>query len=180
MSFFCLSIFRFLSDNPAIRNRLSVYERDLSRRGFALLRREIDCLRRGFLSFCGGVSRSRARLTRKNSHFSVCAALRAEQSSRSRLRLAKMRFCRALLHFFGCSVTLPHFTFLPRQKHFTFARKIYSHIARSYPRKNFTLYTYLCRTGAVKCARKSDAFACRFGRREVQFVVIEKWCGEVT
>ena len=69
MSFFCLSIFRLLKDNPAIRNRLSVYERILSRRGFALLRREVDCLRRGFLSFCGRMSRSRARLTRKNSLF---------------------------------------------------------------------------------------------------------------
>ena len=65
----CLFVFRLLKDNPAIRNRLSVYERDLSRRGFALLRREIDCLRRGFLSFCGRVSRFRARPTRKNSLF---------------------------------------------------------------------------------------------------------------
>ena len=31
-----------------------------------------------------------------------------------------------------------HFTFLPWQKHFTFARKIYSHLALFYPRKNFT------------------------------------------
>ena len=31
-----------------------------------------------------------------------------------------------------------HFAFLPRQKHFTFARKLRSHIARFYPRKNFT------------------------------------------
>ena len=80
MSFFCLSIFRLLKNNPAIRNRLSVYERILSRRGFALLRREIDCLRRGFLSFCGRVSMSRARLTRKNSFFPP--ALRSVRSSR--------------------------------------------------------------------------------------------------
>ena len=58
-----------------------------------------------------------------------------------------------------------HFTFLPRQKHFTFARQLRSLIARSYPRKNFTHSAHLCRTGVYKSAWESDAFSYRFERR---------------
>ena len=111
-----------------------------------------------------------ARLTRKNSLFPHSFArftslIRKMRTPHFRGNARKMRFCFALLHFFGCSVTLlaathdereavsscisralssrsglrAHFTFLLWQKHFIFARKICSHIARSYPRKNFTL-----------------------------------------
>ena len=72
MSFFHLSIFRFLSDNPAIRKRLREYN--------ALLRVAAELCFAARFSFCGGVSRSRARLTRKNSHFPP--ALRSVRNSR--------------------------------------------------------------------------------------------------
>ena len=73
-----------------------------------------------------------------------------------------VRFCRALSHLIQCAHSTAthdereavsscisralssrsglrvHFTFLPRQKHFTFARQLRSLIARFYPRKNFT------------------------------------------
>ena len=54
--------------------------RTIARCGGTLFRRKIVFLRRGFLSFCGRMSRFRARLTRKNSRFPP--ALRSVQGSR--------------------------------------------------------------------------------------------------
>ena len=74
-------------------------------------------------------------------------AKRCVNAPQAALTFAKRRFAavwanisRALSSRSGLRV---HFTFLPRQKHFTFARKICSHIARAYPRKNFTLKKYV-------------------------------------
>ena len=126
-------------------------------------------LRRGFLSFCGRKPVASAE-KKSTKHGSKLQGIKIAWSPRHAFRphslilfrsfgkcarrilevtLAKTRFCFALLHFFGCSVTLPaathderevvsscisrvlssrsglrvHFTFLPKQKHFTFRQK---------------------------------------------------------
>ena len=113
-------------------------------------------------------------------HRNVCDAPLCGCMSKHFTRSFVAQRFKSAFHVFALAKTFHFCAEVPWQKHFTFARKICSLIARSYPRKNFTIYTYLCRTGAIKGAWESDAFACRFGRREVQLVVVEKWCGEVT
>ena len=117
-------------------------------------------MRRGFLSFCGRVSRSRARLTRKNSLFLPSIARVASHfrkmrtphfrgnawqkcdfaalyrtlfdvpTAPQRLRCAALRLYEQTFHVPSRRVAVlrAHFTFLPWQKHFTFARIIYTRL----------------------------------------------------
>ena len=73
-------LWRENSPSPAEEAVASFNVRSPKNAIFGGVKYTIDCLRRGFLSFCGRVSRSHTRLTRKNSRFPP--TLRSERNSR--------------------------------------------------------------------------------------------------
>ena len=81
-------------------------------------------------AYQGAASRCRSSFPQKFT-LSACAALRAEQSFRSKCAHRKVRFSVAGIKLYLGAASR------------CFARKICSLIARSYPRKNFTLKKYV-------------------------------------
>ena len=138
-------------------------------------------LRRGFLSFCGRVSKSRARLTRKNSRFPPSFARFISLIRKMRTAHFRGNACKnaVLPRFIGYYLMCPqhrnvceaplcgsmskhftrsfvaqrfraHFTFLPRQKHFTFRRLICS------------LFAHICNAEKFHVCSGAHGFAYRY------------------